>query len=65
MGGQPFGREDLRGHPKLSDVPAEPQEIFRTLSPGGQVESQSNGRRGATVRHDRQQELHERRRKPM
>lgn len=65
MGGRPPGREDFRGHPELSDVPAEPQEIRGTLSPGGQVEGQPDGGCGATVRDDCQQELRERRRKPM
>lgn len=65
LGKQSLGREDLRGHAKLSDIPAKQQKIHRTVPPGGQVESQSNGRRSAAVRDDRQQELRERRRKSM
>lgn len=65
LGGQPPGREGFRGHAELSDVPAEPQEIRGTLSPGSQVEGQPDGGCRATVRDDRQPELRERRRKPM
>lgn len=65
LGRQSHGREDLRGFAELSDVPAESQKIHRALSPGGPVEGKSDGRSGVAVRDDRQQELHERRRKPM
>jgi len=65
LGRQPSGREDLRWRAKLPDVSTEPQKVFRSVSSGGQVKDQPDGRRGVAVPHDRQQELREWRRKPM
>lgn len=38
LGRQPFGRESVREHAQLSDVSVEQQEIFGTVSSGGQIE---------------------------